>query len=458
MRLERNQHAQRFSQHVLAQLVCLGSHTITGLLSVCGQQFKDWSADYRMYGCNRVQPEQLFDVVRRHICAMDDGPAVVALDDTRIRKTGKKTFGAKYTRDPLGPPFHVNFIRAQRFLQTSMAIKNGDGQARMVPVDWFHTPVPQKPGKKATPQERAQYEKQCELARIGLVGAERIGQLRAWMDKNQQEQRRLWSVVDGSFTNGTVLKRLPHNTTLVGRIRSDAKLYFLPSMQPDKGRRRAYGEQAPTPEQLRQDDQHPWEQLEVFFGGQKRQLRAKRITPLRWRAAGQHHDLQMIVIAPTPYRLTANGKLLYRQPAYLICTDPSAPLAEVIQHYLWRWDIEVNFRDEKALLGVGEAQVRTPAATQNVTGTAVAAYALLLLAAKLCQNNDTPIEHLPAPKWQRRNNVRITTASLIKNLRYELWAKSIHLCSFMNSPPQHTKPQKYQPRLDTAVFYAARYT
>lgn len=28
---------------------------------------------------------------------------------------------------------------------------------------------------------------------------------------------------------------------------------------------------------------------------------------------------------------------------------------------LWRWGIEVNFRDEKTLLGTGEAQVRTAA-------------------------------------------------------------------------------------------------
>jgi len=41
---------------------------------------------------------------------------------------------------------------------------------------------------------------------------------------------------------------------------------------------------------------------------------------------------------------------------------------------------QVNFRDEKTLLGVGEAQVRDQDAVQNVTATAVAGYALLLAA------------------------------------------------------------------------------
>ena len=46
------------------------------------------------------------------------------------------------------------------------------------------------------------------------------------------------------------------------------------------------------------------------------------------RKAGQLHDLQLIVLAPTPYRLSQHSKLLYRQPAYLICTGPEATLIE----------------------------------------------------------------------------------------------------------------------------------
>lgn len=458
MRLERGQHAKRLNQHVLAQLVCLGSHTITGLIGVCGEQFQDWSAHYRMYGRERADPQSVFDVARTHLCVKQQGPVVSAMDDTRLRKTGRKIHGAKYTRDPLGPPFHVNLIRAQRFLQTSVALKGEDGQARMLPVDWIHAPMPQKPGKEASEKEQALYKEECEKARIGLVGVQRIARLRQWMDENQAQETRLWSVVDGSFTNRTVLKELPPNTTLVGRIRSDAKLYHLPAQQPEKGRRRVYGEQAPTPEALRQDDSHPWELIEVFFGGKKRALRAKRLTPLRWRAAGRRHDLQLIVIAPTPYRLTKHGKLLYRQPAYLICTDPNASLQDVIQYYLWRWDIEMNFRDEKTLLGVGEAQVRTPAATQNVTAIAVAAYSLLLLAAEICRQQDMPMQHLPAPKWQRKQSHRTTTASLIQNLQYELWASSLHFSGFTNTQCRDTKPEKCKPQLESALFYAARYT
>ena len=165
----------------------------------------------------------------------------------------------------------------------------------------------------------------------------------------------------------------------------------------------------------------------------------------------------MVVVAPTPYRLTNGGKVLYRQPAYLICTNPDASLLEVVQHYLWRWDIEVNHRDEKTLLGVGDAQVRTPHAVQNVTGCAVAAYAMLLIAALQCQQQNTHCDHLPAPKWRRKKSYRPTTMNLIQNLRYELWARSIHFSGFVIHNAANAKPQNKPLSLQSALFYTTRY-
>lgn len=450
--------AQRITEHVLAHLACLGTHTVTGLVSICGRQFQDWSADYRLYERDRIVPEHVFEPVRQWLCDHQSGPIVMAMDDTRLRKSGTKVHGAQYLRDPLGPPFHVNFIRAQRFLQTSMACKGTCGQARMIPVDWVHAPLPPKPKRNADDTDREAYRVQRKAACLSTLGTERMAHLRQWLDAHGAQERRLWAVVDGSFTNRTVLKALPANTTLVGRIRADAKLYYLPQAQPDKGRRRVYGERTPTPEQVRRDEQIPWKTIHVFFGGAVRELRVKQLAPVRWRTAGQTHTLQLIVIAPTPYRLSKHSKLLYRQPAYLICTDPDASLEDVVQHYLWRWDIEVNHRDEKTLLGVGDAQVRTPRAVQNVTGCAVAAYAMLLIAAAQCQNENAPYDHLPAPKWRRKTPCRATTMTLIQNLRYELCAQSIHFSGFMTHQHLNAKPKKIGFAPENALFYSARYS
>ena len=96
-----------------------------------------------------------------------------------------------------------------------------------------------------------------------------------------------------------------------------------------------------------------------MHGGATYQLRFKRRTGLLWRAAGAGQILQLIVIAPLGYRLRKGSKLLYRQPAFLLCTDPDLDPQRLIETYLQRWGIEVNFREEKTLLGVGQAQVRS---------------------------------------------------------------------------------------------------
>jgi hypothetical protein len=51
-----------------------------------------------------------------------------------------------------------------------------------------------------------------------------------------------------------MLKNLPANTMLTGRIRHDAKLYQLPEDSSIVGRRKVYGERAATPEQLLKDE------------------------------------------------------------------------------------------------------------------------------------------------------------------------------------------------------------
>ena len=120
-----------------------------------------------------------------------------------------------------------------------------------------------------------------------------------------------------------------------------------------------------------------------------------------WRKSGAQHKLRMVVIAPLGYRLRAGGKLLYRHPAYLLCTDPDLPLEELLQYYLWRWGIEVNFREEKQLLGAGEAQVRTSASNQHLPATVVAAYALLWTAALRSRQAGAALATVPPPHWHR---------------------------------------------------------
>jgi hypothetical protein len=345
---------------------------------------------------------------------------------------------------------------AQRFIQQSLAVSDAGGAARLVPVDFVHAPPAAKPRHNA---DAAQWEAYRQLQReqsLGRVAQERLRALRATLDQREAtRQRQLICSVDGGYTNRTFLCGLPRRTCVIGRIRGDAKLYHLPAAQPSRGRRRCYGEPAPTPEQLRQDESVPWQEVEVYFGGARRSVRVKTLAALRWRATGREHDLRLVVIAPTGYRLSRHGRQLYRKPAYLVCTDPQLSVERIVQSYLWRWEIEVNFRDEKTLLGVGQAQVHHALSVGSVPALSVAAYAILLTTALRLYGLDGPAVRLPPPKWQTDKPARASSQQLISQLRHDLWGQSINYSDFAIPAARNAKSLNSQFPLSDALFYGA---
>ncbi|EQD69975.1 hypothetical protein B1A_06544 [mine drainage metagenome] len=70
---------------------------------------------------------------------------------------------------------------------------------------------------------------------------------------------------------------------------------------------------------------------------------------------------------------------MYRDPAFLLTTDLVSPDKVLLQAYFDRWEIEVNHRDEKDLLGVDQAQVWSEEATWRVPQFQVAVYAMCSL-------------------------------------------------------------------------------
>ena len=435
---------------------------MTGLLTTSGSQFQDWSATYRLFSQDRVPVPELFSVVRRGIADQlpAGAPFRAVLDDSLLRRSGLHTPGVAWRRDPLGPRFQTNFVRAQRFLQISAAMPGKDGVFRLAPIAFLHTPTPPKPDRKATPDQVAQYRLDASSSRLSLRAAQQMIQLRQSLDQDPGgRERTLILAFDGGYTNSTVLKRMPPRTICIGRIRKDAKLCFTPDpdLMKARGRRLRYGAPAPTPEQLRTDDSVPWETMTFAHSGVSHPLRFKRLQNILWRTSGVQQILQLIVIAPLAYRLRKGSKLLYRHPAFLICTDPELEPRQIIEAYFQRWDIEVNFRDEKTLLGVGQAQVRNTVSVESAPAFAVAAYGMLLVSGQLAFGNSND-GLLPQPKWSGSSKgTRTSTQQLIHQLRAEIWGRGLGIESFSgfaSSLPAATKPEQCCFPIASAVCYA----
>lgn len=420
----------RCRELMYGELTCLGRHTVTGMLAASGNQFVDWSGAYRLFSKSRVDVFKIMNVVQSNVLQETDFlPYIVAhMDDTVIKKTGKHIPGTAWRRDPLGPPFYTNFIWGQRFIQMSLALpRDGQvGQSRAIPVDFHHCPTVVKPRKTAEKEQWEQYKEEKKIAKLSRQGADRIALLRKTLDDQGYKDKELVVGVDGSYTNKEVLKKLTQRVTLIGRVRKDTKLYALPEVQPGSGRKRVYGQRLPTPEAVRQSEQYPWQQVEAWAAGKTHKFDVKIISNVRWRSAGPQ-NLTLIVIRPLGYRLSKGSKMLYREPAYLLCTETGLDIKDILQAYLWRWEIEVDFREEKTLLGCGQAQVRNPNSAESLPAFVAAMYGLLHLASHRANTKPNTLM-LPRPKWYPKKDAkRITTGDLLNNLRFQLWAKATQL-------------------------------
>jgi hypothetical protein len=199
---------------------------------------------------------------------------------------------------------------------------------------------------------------------------------------------------------------------IIARGRKNTKLCFRNL----SGGRKIYGSEKFTPEETRQNDAIPWKSTRLFYGGEYRKIRYKEIDDVLWQSGTKTKPLKLIVVAPLPY--VKSGIRNYRQPAYLLSTALNASAEFLLQSYLDRWQIEVNFREEKSILGVGEAQVWNEKAIERQPAFRVACYSALLLSSVLVYK-DRPPEGIDTPKWRDKAS-RNTCRTLIGMIRCSL--------------------------------------
>ena len=204
-------------------------------------------------------------------------------------------------------------------------------------------------------------------------------------------------------------------TELIARARKDAVLCWGAGA----GSRRFYGPEKFTPEQVRQDEARPWQQTKVFYGGKWRKVRYKEVAVVYWQGGGGRCPLRLLVVAPTPYRKRKSSKLYYRKPAFLLTTDLKDSVKQLLQIYFDRWQIEVNHRDEKDTLGVGQAQLWNVKAVPKQPVLAVAAYSAMLLASLIAFGAERGAAYEALPKW-RKKAYRPSCLDLITLLRKEM--------------------------------------
>ena len=413
--------ARRATRLLLSNLLCIGRHWLTRMLCATNREQRDWSADYRLFSRSPWKTQDLFEpAVRQSLDYVEKDEFIcIAGDETKVKRAGQKVKRSRWMRDPLSPPFHTNFIKGMRIIQFAVILplhRIAGVTARSVPVLFEPVESLVKPKKKASKKEWAAYNKAKRKNTMCDQSVEHMRSLRAAFDSAGARAQLLLFSLDGGFCNRKVFKATLERCLLLARCRKDAKLCFA-AHDPAHPQKR-YADDKFTPESIRKDASIPYRSGKFFIGGKYRKIRYKEVRNVLWQRGAGEKRLRLIVLAPIPYHLSPNSRANYRDPVYLLTDANDITIAKLIQAYVDRWEIEVNHRDEKQHLGVGDPQVWNDASVDRLPAFIVASYAFLLLASLQAYGAKRTDEYLRPPKWQRRRS-RPSCLDLLALLRKE---------------------------------------
>lgn len=409
--------AARAEDHALGALCGEAPHTITSIIEFKETESQDWSADYKLYSRAKWRTEDLFAPVMKEALSYFTGPYVSgSIDDSILKKTGKKIKTASRYRDPMSPAFHANLMYGMRYLQTSLTLplyeSDEETLSRAIPVDFIEAPTLKKPKKKASEEEWKNYRKKAQDHTISAKGIDATKKLRKMLDEQGAQDKTLIATYDNAFCNKRCLSERVDMTVRVMRCRKDIKLCHRSTK---KGR--FYAKKKFTPEEIYKDDKIPWLEAKIFRGGRYRQIEYKEIHDCFWQSTTKRKPYTLIVLRKTPYHIR-KGHTLYRNPAYLLCEESEIPAHHLIQAYHDHIGIELNFKEEK-WMGVGDAQVRNEKSVARQPAFVVATYSSLLLAGISAYREKIipPLDVLPLwRKDARRPSIRMLTKQLKKEL------------------------------------------
>lgn len=462
----------RAVRQAVGGLLCLGRHTLSRIIWTNGGQHKDWRADYFLFSRCVWDLAALFAPILQRVLAYCPGRFIgVAIDDTRLRKTGLRIQQAFVQRDPLSPKYHVNFMLGIRFLQASVLVplfRFSKAGARAIPIVFEEVSVVKRPRRrrprkssgrnnqaakrkrkskaplaKTVPKPEAkdaalknnnapakqdasqkddlaekewkQYRAAQKIHNLSTHFVQLMSRLRTAFDAAGAAKKVLLLAVNNSFCNRTVFRTAVKGVELIARARKNAVL----CRRAEPRSRRFYDTRKFTPEQVRLDESIAWKSTRLFYGGKWRKVEYKEIAGIYWQGGAQQRPLRLLVVKPTRYRKKKSGRYYYRQPAYLLTTVVKGTVRQLLQIYFDRWQIEVNHREEKDTLGVGQAQLRNFISVPKQPAFAVATYSALLLASLEAFGAERGKAYATLPKWRRRAT-RPSALDLIALLRKEV--------------------------------------
>ena len=329
--------------------------TILGMVRASGSD-RHHAAFHRLFATARWSIDQvglkIFDLLTSR-----QQTIFLSGDDTLLARCGLKVFGTGMHRDPLLSSRGHHLTRWGHCWVVLCVVF----ESRHFPGKRFALPVLARLylNKKSAQKWRRVYHKKTDLM---IEMLKLVDKRMAGTDKT------LHFLGDSAYTAPAVLNRIPRSIEVTGRICAQARICEPPParLAGTRGRPRKRGAKLPTPQELLQGNGLKRLTISLYEGTSQR----VRIAVMRGRLYNApDRDVQVVVAE----HLTGG-----RGVEVFYSTVVDGEPEQVLEHYSWRWPIEMTFQDVKQHLGIEEPQNRKPKACERTAVTGFLLYSLII--------------------------------------------------------------------------------
>ena len=422
---------------VVGAILCPGKRTVTAALRVLGlshePQFQNYHrvlnrATWSSRTLSRILLSRLVDAF-----VPADAPVVVGLDEHIERRRGAKIAAKGIYRDAVRSSKSF-FVKTSGLRWVSMMLLVSIPWAQRVWALPFFTVL--------APSERYHQERGRRHKQVTDWARQMIVQLRRWLP-----DRALVVVADSTYAAIALLAAcagLPQPVTVITRLRLDAALYDpAPLRAPGtRGAPRKKGARQPTLAQRAANPATAWEERTVRWYG-----RSTRMVKLATGTAVWYHSGMPVV--PLRWVLIVDPLGTFA-PQALLSTDVTRSAQQIVEWFVWRWQLEVTFEEARAHLGIETQRQWSDLAILRTTPALLGLFALVTLVAHQVLQEQA----LPARSAAWYTKPVATFSDTLALVRQQLWPAHISWIS-PAEPDMIIIPKPLFDRLTDTLAFAA---
>jgi hypothetical protein len=398
---------------VMGAILCQGPRTVAGVLRTLGlANDKGFCKYHRVLSRARWSGLQGSRILLGLLVGVSVGagfPLIILVDETLERRKGRRIKSKGYYRDAVRSS-QGTVVKCYGLKWVCMTL--------LVPLPWSQRPWALPFLTLLAPSAQADDNAGRRHKTTVDWTAQAVKQVSRWLGRTA-----FILVGDGAYASVALAHACRGcRTTLVSRLRLDARLYGFPEVPPPgrRGRKPKKGKRLPSLKSLLDESGQPWSEAEevAWYAGGRKAVRLLSGVCL-WHTPGEEPvELRwVLVVDPT-------GE---ERPQAFFSTDTRMAPGRIVEVFVWRWNVEVTFEETRRHLGVETQRQWSDLAIARTTPALMGLFSLAcLMALRLVEKGAMPVRQ---SAWYRKPDA--TFSDVLAFVRRAIWGRKY----FVNSNP-----------------------